>query len=49
MCADVQGIHLYTLNKAADAADIVEWSGLRPSPEGKDTVHRRPSIELGNF
>jgi methylenetetrahydrofolate reductase (NADPH) len=49
MCCDVQGIHLYTLNKAADAADIVEWAGLRPSPEGKDNVHRRPSIELGNF
>ncbi|MDR2796766.1 MAG: methylenetetrahydrofolate reductase [Treponema sp.] len=49
MCCDVQGIHLYTLNKAADAADIVEWSGLRSSPEGKDTVHRRPTIELGNF
>ena len=49
MCTDVQGIHIYTLNKAPDAVDIVEWAGLRPSPEGKDTVHRRPEIFLGNY
>jgi methylenetetrahydrofolate reductase (NADPH) len=49
MCCDVQGIHLYTLNKAADAADIVEWSGLRPSPAGADNVHRKSTIDLGTY
>jgi methylenetetrahydrofolate reductase (NADPH) len=49
MCCDLQGIHLYTLNHADAAAEIVEWAGLRPAPDGKDNVHNRPGIELGNF
>jgi methylenetetrahydrofolate reductase (NADPH) len=33
MNTDLQGIHLYALNKASKVAQIVEWSGLRQAPK----------------
>jgi methylenetetrahydrofolate reductase (NADPH) len=49
MNCDLQGVHLYTLNKAKDACDIVEWSGLRPSPSGENHVHAVPCVNMGRF
>jgi methylenetetrahydrofolate reductase (NADPH) len=49
MCCDLQGIHLYTMNHADVAVQIVEWAGLRPSPDGANNVHNRPCMEMGRF